>query len=137
MRMAPPLALLGVALLSGLVSGCGYFPVPPDPIRLVDSAAEVSTCRRLGSVGVVRTDGEAPLRYDDLTVAVPAADPRAAGWPGVSVRRVTSADGPNLAVRLNLMRDAALALRASDLLLARRRGRDWSYVEGIAYRCRN
>lgn len=127
-----PRGAIGVLLGAALLSGCGYFPVPPDPIRLVDSPAEVSTCRRLGSVGTARTDGEGPFRFDELTVAVPAvgrlAGPRAPIDP--------TPDGPNLAVRLNVMRDAALALRASDLLLVRRRGRDWAYVEGVAYRCR-
>ena len=33
------------------------------------------------------------------------------------------------------MRDGALALGATDLLLSRRIYRDWSYVEGIAYAC--
>lgn len=127
MRTAHALAIL----LAATAGGCGYFPVPPDPIRLVDSPAEVSTCRRLASLGTVRTDGEEPYRYDELTVAVPGAGPR----PGLIVGSA-GPEGPNLAVRINAMRDAALALGATDLLLSRRRGRDWSYVEGIGYRCR-
>ena len=123
------------AMLAGsLLAGCGYFPVPPDPIQLVDSPTDVAACRSLGSVGgPVRTDGRGPYVYGALTTPVPASSPAAVapygGW-GV----LPEAD--NFAVRMEPLRDEALRRGASHLLLVRKRGRDWSWVEGVAYRCR-
>lgn len=123
---------LGLAIAAATcVSGCAYYPVPPDPIRIQFLAADVSACHRLGSVGIARTDGFGPVEVSELTAAVRA--PNAAivsptPQPAVPV-------GPNFAVRLNIMRDAALNLRATDLLIRKRYLRDWSYVEGVAYRC--
>lgn len=117
------------------VSACAYVPVPPDPIRYMTSPVEVSSCRTLGSVGLARTDGIGPFDYSEITVAVPndgsyRHGSRGWGWAGGEI------PGPNFAVRLNTMRDAALHLGATDLLLSKRIYRDYSYVEGIAYRCR-
>jgi hypothetical protein len=44
-------------------------------------------------------------------------------------------EADSFAVRLEPLRDEALRRGATDLLLVRRIKRDWSYVEGIAYRC--
>lgn len=125
--------LVGLAAVTTCLSGCGYFPVPPDPIRIVTSPAEVSVCRRLGSVGVTRTDGTGPFNYGDVTVAVPTNSLSAYDARTLAARQVV---GDNFGVRLNLMRDAALNLGATDLLLSRRIYRDYSFVEGIAYICR-
>ena len=126
---------IGVALFGALgLGGCGYFPVPPDPIRIVDSPADVFACRRLGAVSQpVRTDGKAPFVFGSLTIATPSTRPAASPLGGFGVQPTSD----NLAVRVNAMRDAALALGATDLLLTRRLYRDWSYVQGIAYRCRH
>lgn len=126
---------LGVILAGTIgLGGCAYFPRDPDPIRIVDSPADVGACRRLGSTGApVRTDGKQPYFYGSLTKVVPAGSPAAAPAFGTFGVQPTS---DNLAVRLDGMRDAALALGATDLLLVRRTYRDWSYVEGVAYRCR-
>ncbi|MDB5557442.1 MAG: hypothetical protein JWQ36_376 [Enterovirga sp.] len=123
-------ALLG----AGLLAGCGYFPVPREPIAIVDSPADMAACRSLGSVGgPVRTDGRGPYVYGALTVPVPASSPAAVppygGW-GV----LPEAD--NFAVRIEPLRDEALRRGATHLLLVRRIKRDWSWVEGVAYRCR-
>jgi hypothetical protein len=126
---------LGAAVLAAtFLAGCSYYPTPPDPIRLVDSPVDVAGCRSLGSVGgPIRTDGRGPYLYGALTTPVPATSPAAAapfgGW-GVPP------DADNFAVRLQPLRDEALRRGATDLLLVRRIRRDWSYVEGIAYRCR-
>ncbi len=128
------LKVVGAALLgAGFLAGCGYFPAPPDPIRLVDSPTDVARCRSLGSVGgPIRTDGSGPYIFGALTTPVrassPAAVPPPGGW-GV----LPEAD--NFAVRLEPLRDEALRRGATDLLLVRRVKRDWSYVEGVAYRC--
>jgi hypothetical protein len=125
---------LGAALLGAtLLSGCGYFPTPPDPIRLVDSPVDVSACRSLGSVGApIRTDGRGPYLYGALTTPVPASSPAAlAPYGGFGVQP----EADNFAVRIQPLRDEALRRGATDLLLVRRIKRDWSYVEGIAYRC--
>lgn len=124
-----------LAALSGL-SACAYLPVPPDPIRYVTSPADVAVCRRLGSTGIARTDGVGPFMYSEITVAVPndGHHGRGAGYARELAGR--EIQGPNFAVRLNLMRNAALDLGATDLLLRRRFYRDLSYVEGVAYRCR-
>ena len=126
---------LGAALVgASCLAGCGYFPVPPDPIRIVDSPAEVSRCRSLGSVGgPIRTDGKGEYLYGALTTPVPASSPAAAPFGGFGTQPVAD----NFAVRLQPLRDEALRRGASDLLLVRRVLRDWSYVEGIAYRCPN
>jgi hypothetical protein len=126
---------LGAALLGAtLLSGCGYFPTPPDPIRLVDSPVDVAGCRSLGSVGKpIRTDGRGPYLYGALTTPVPATSPAAlAPYGGFGVQP----EADNFAVRLQPLRDEALMRGATDLLLVRRIKRDWSYVEGHAYRCR-
>ncbi len=122
-------ALIGVSLLSG----CGYFPTPPDPIRLVDSPVDVAACHSLGSVGgPIRTDGRGPYLSGALTTPVRASSPAAiaphGGW-GVQP------EADNFAVRIQPLRDEALRRGATDLLLVRRIKRDWSYVEGVAYRC--
>lgn len=123
---------LAAALLVALpAAGCGYYAVPPDPIRIVDSPADVGVCRRLGSVGVARTDGSEPAQVTLLTVPV-----RAGYGRGPIAAFPSEVAGDNFAYRLNAMRDAALVRGATDLLLVRRRGRDWAYVEGIGYRCR-
>jgi len=122
-------AALALALALG---ACGYVPVPPDPIRYVTSPADVMSCRRLGNVGYTRTDGVGPYSFSDLTVPV-LTRPR----PGDRPNPIPSGEirGPNFAVTLEVMRDAALSLGASDLLLTRRFYHDWSYVSGTAYRC--
>lgn len=42
---------------------------------------------------------------------------------------------PGFEAWLNAMRDATVAMGGTDLLLVRK-SRDWSVVEGVAYRCR-
>lgn len=122
-----------MALVTAL-GACSYVPIPPDPIRYMTSPADVANCRRLGAVGYSRTDGVGPYRFSDLTVPVlayprPGDQPNPLPIPNGEIR------GPNFAVTLEVMRDSALALGASDLLLTRRFYRDWSYVSGTAYRC--
>lgn len=114
------------------VGACSYVPVPPDPIRYVTSPANIKNCRNLGAVGYSRTDGVWPYRFSGLTFPV-LAYPR----PGDGANPIPRGEiqGPNLAVTLEVMRDSALSLGASDLLLTRRFYRDWSYVSGTAYRC--
>lgn len=121
-------------LLLACVGGCNYYPVPLDPIRYGTSPAEVSTCRRLGDVGLARTDGGGLYRYDFRTVLVPQSAPSYA-TPGPATAG-GEIQGENFAYRLERMRDSALSLGATDLLLSRRIYHDWSYVEGVAYRCR-
>ncbi len=129
--MLKPLA--AAMLVATLVAGCGYFPVPPAPLRLVDSPADVATCRSLGKVGgPIRTDGRGPYVYGALTTPVPASSPDAVPPPG-GWGVLPKAD--NFAVRLEPLRDEALRRGATDLLLIRRPYRDWSWVEGVAYRC--
>lgn len=125
MRIVP----LGLALAVG---ACAYVPIPPDPIRYVNSPVDVKNCRKLGPVGYSRTDGVGPYRFSDRTIAV-LAYPR----PSDVAHPIPRGEilGPNFAVTLEVMRDSALALGASDLLLSRRIYRDWSYVAGTAYRC--
>ena len=123
MRMAPLTFALG---------GCGYVPIPADPIRYVTSPADVMSCRKLGAVGFARTDAtNGPYSFTDRTVIVPAFGPPAS----ISAFPVGEIEGPNFAVRLETMRDAAFSLGATDLLLTRRIYRDWSYVSGTAYLC--
>lgn len=43
----------------------------------------------------------------------------------------------NLAPRIDAMKEAAISRGATDLLLTRRFLRDWSYIQGTAYRCRH
>jgi hypothetical protein len=120
--------LIGASLLGG----CSYFPIPPDPIRIVDSPSDVAACRNLGVVSLpVPTNGTWPVVISSLTVAPPrgtviTSAPPTGGEPS----------GPGFVYSLNAMRDAALARGATDLLLRRVR-RDWSFVEGVAYRCRH
>lgn len=127
--LKPVVAALGGAML---LAGCAYFPVPPDPIRIVDSRADVGTCRSLGIVGgPVSTDGQAPYLYGSLTTPVPAGSPAASAFWGFGTQPASS----NLAVKLEPLRDEALRRGATDLLLVRKGRRDWSLVEGVAYRC--
>ena len=124
--------LLAILIGASLLGGCSYFPTPPDPIRVVDSPVDVAGCHRLGPVsGRVPTNGTWPVVISSLTVAPP---------PGTVVTSVQptggNPSGPGFVYSLNGMRDAALALGATDLLL-RRVGRDWAFVEGVAYRCRH
>lgn len=124
MRLSLGLALIGACL----VAGCQYRPMPGDRIRIVDSPSEVSRCRSLGPVGEpVRTDGKAPPFYDSLVFAGPS-EALFGGYGG-------ELTGDNLAARVDAMRAVALGRDATDLLLARRVLRDWSYIQGIAYRC--
>lgn len=116
------------------ISACAYYPVKPDPIRYVTAPTDVTACRRLGGVGLARTDGVGPFDLRDITVAVPndgSYGRGQGGWGGGEIA------GPTFAVRLNTMRDSALNLGATDLLLSKRIYRDLSYVEGIAYLCRH
>ena len=123
--------LLGLLIGASVLGGCAYFPTPPDPIRYVDSPTDVALCRRLGKVsGAVPTNGTGPVVISSLTVAVPARNVSGAVPPPAPP------SGPGFVYELNAMRDRALALGATDLYLHRLR-RDWSYVEGIAYRCRH
>jgi hypothetical protein len=122
---------LSILIGASLLGGCAYFPTPPDPIRIVDSPADVAACRRLGRVsGPVPTNGTAPLVISSLTAAIRSP------YPQTSIPAPAPPSGPGFVYSLNAMRDAALALGATDLFL-RRVQRDWSYVEGIAYRCRH
>jgi hypothetical protein len=107
-------------------------------LQIVDSPADVATCRRLGVVSeVLPTNGTAPIVISSRTVAVRAD---AANGPVVNVGGGIPApappSGPGFEYALEAMRDRALALGATDLYL-RRVNRDWSYVEGVAYFCRN
>jgi hypothetical protein len=120
---------------ASLLGGCAYYPVPPDPLRVVDTSVELSGCRSLGKVaGPIRTDGRAPFLYGGLTYVVPADAPDAVPPPG---GYGTGPESNNLAVALQPARDEAVRRGATDLLLTRRIRRDWSYVDAIAYRCRN
>ena len=123
---------LGAILVgAGLLGGCGYYPVPPEPIRLVDSPSDVMSCRSLGRVGPpLRTEGTDPFVFGSLTRPVPAGTvPVPYGGYG------TLPTSDNLAVSLQPARDEALGLGATDLLLTRVKLRDWSYVQPVAYRC--
>jgi hypothetical protein len=123
--------LLAILIGASLLGGCAYFPTPPDPIRIMDSPSDVAGCRRLGVVGgPVPTNGTGPIVISSLTTAVPSSVA-----PG-SVPTGGLPSGPGFVYSLNAMRDAALSLGATDLLLRKVR-RDWSYVEGVAYRCRH
>ena len=124
MRIVP----IGLALAVG---ACAYVPIPPDPIRYVTSPVDIKNCRKLGAVGYSRTDGVS-YRFSDRTVPI-LAYRRATDVP----HPIPSGEivGPNYAVTLEVMRDAALSLGASDLLLTRKIYRDWSYTAGTAYRC--
>lgn len=129
-------SVLALAILAAPLGGCAYLAVPPDPIRYVTSPGDVTACHRLGPVGLARTDGTGPVLFSDRTkaVRVDGIVPSGEGYPAATTREIP---GPNFAVRVETMRDGALALGATDLLLSRRIYHDWSYVEGIAYRCRN
>ena len=133
MRNALRLALV-LAQAAG-ISACAYFPVPPNPIRYMTSSADLAGCRRLGSVGLARTDGVGPFDSREITVAVPNDGSYGHGQ-GYVRGGAAEISGPDFAVRLNTMRDSALNLGATDLLLSKRIYRDLSYVEGIAYLCR-
>ncbi|WP_375460956.1 hypothetical protein [uncultured Enterovirga sp.] len=134
MRNALRLALLLAA--AATVAGCAYYPVPPDPIRYVTSPADITTCRRLGNVGLARTDGVGEMDYSELTAILPNDGSYGRGY-GLARGGYGGAEipGPHFAVRLNTMRDAAVTLGATDLYLKKRIYRDYSYVEGLAYRC--
>lgn len=130
--------ILAIALGAALLGGCAYFPTPPEPIHVVDSPGDVATCRRLGTVSeIVPTNGTAPVVLSSRTVAVRADGPGGSGTAltigGIPAPAPPS--GPGFEYALEAMRDHALALGATDLYL-RRVKRDWSYVEGIAYFCR-
>jgi hypothetical protein len=126
MRISVVVGLLG----AGLLAGCGNFPPPPDPVRLVDSPTDVSGCRSLGPVGEpVRTDGLPPPVLNSLIFAGPS-HAFFGGFGGGET-------GDNLAARITVMRDEAFSRGATDLLLTRRILRDWSYIQGTAYRCRH
>ena len=104
------------AAMAAALGGCAA--IPSEPVRIVDSRADVAVCRSLGRLGPpVRTDG-AP----GSNGVVPVVD------AGMIDR--------DFGARLQAMREAAYARGATDLLLVRRPYRDWSYVEGTAYRCR-
>lgn len=127
--LKPVGAALGGAML---LAGCAYFPVPPDPIRIVDSRADVGRCRSLGVVGgPVSTDGQAPYLYGSLTTPVRPGSPAAAPIGGFGTLPTSN----NLAVKLEPLRDEALRRGATDLLLLRKGRRDWALLEGVAYRC--
>ena len=138
MRITSKLALLAqTAVLAASVGGCAYLAVPPDPIRYVTSPAEVGACRKLGAVGLARTDGEGYpsftlrtkiVRFDPEDVP---DGPYDGGSPDGEIA------GQTFAIRVETMRNRALGLGATDLLLSRRIYRDWSYVQGIAYFCRS
>ena len=67
------------------------------------------------------------------TGILPADIPEATPFGGFG----TQPESTNFAVALEPLRDEALRRGATDLLLLRRTRRDWSYVDGIAYRCRH
>jgi hypothetical protein len=131
-----PIPLLLAAFLLG---GCAYFPTSPDPIQIVDSPSDIATCRRLGVVSdLVPTNGTAPLVISSRTAAV-RADHTGASGPvvnfGGGIPAPAPPSGPGFAYAIEAMRDRALALGATDLYL-RHVNRDWSYVQGVAYSCR-
>ena len=127
-------AVASIFVSAGLLGGCAYYPVPPDPIRVVDNAVELAGCRSLGKVaGPIRTDGQGPFRYGALTYVVPADSPDAVPPPGGFG---VGPESVNLAVALQPARDEAVRRGATDLLLSRRIRRDWSYLDAVAYRCR-
>ncbi|WP_133775127.1 hypothetical protein [Enterovirga rhinocerotis] len=117
-------APIAVASIAVGLSACSHAV----PIRDVVSPADVSSCRRLGEVGITRTDGIAPRGLAHLTTPV-----RVHARPGEATPAEIS--GPNFGATLDHMRESAYALGATDLLLSRRIYRDWSYVAGVAYRC--
>ena len=126
MRIVVAAAFLALAL-----SGCVYAPEPRELVRLNSSPADIRNCRRLGGVGEARTDEEGWIvRADGRPVTRPSDAPLP------RLRGRTPVPGEDFGERLDLMTDAAIRLGATDLLLSRRRLRDWSYVEGVAYRCR-
>jgi hypothetical protein len=132
--------ILAIPLAAALLGGCAYFPTPPEPIHIVDSPTDVSTCRRLGTVSeILPTNGTAPVVIASRTVAVRADGPGGSG-PAVTfgggIPAPAPPSGPGFEYALEAMRDRALALGATDLYL-RRVKRDWSYVQGIAYSCRH
>lgn len=129
-----------ILLAAALLGGCAYFPTPPDPIQIVDSPADVASCHRLGAVSeLVPTNGTAPVVISSRTVAM-RADGSGASGPVVAfggpIPAPAPPSGPGFEYALEAMRDRALALGATDLLL-RRVKRDWSYVQGVAYACRH
>lgn len=129
--MPKPIGAAVLALLT--LAGCGYFPTPPHPVRLNDSPTDLAACRSLGSVGgPIRTDGDGSYRYGALTRPAPVGSPAAS--PAFGTFGVQP-EADNFAVRLLPLRDETLRRGGTDLLLVRRIRPDWSYVEGIAYRC--
>jgi hypothetical protein len=89
---------VGAFLALGVVSGCAYRPYPPELVRIVDSVADVRSCRHLG-----------PVSPAVVTV-------------------------PGFATATEYMLSATLALGGTDLLLSKR-SVDWTFVQGVAYRC--
>ena len=132
--------ILAIPLAAALLGGCAYFPTPPRLLQIVDSPADVASCRRLGVVSeVLPTNGTAPVVISSRTAAVRADAPGASGPVvnfGGGIPAPAPPSGPGFEYALEAMRDRALALGATDLYL-RRVNRDWSYVEGVAYFCRN
>ena len=118
-------SLLLPLLIAAATAGCVYVPTDPDPIRVVISPVDVAACRSLGSVGRTRTDGVSRGGFAEITTAPPAVPARS-----------SEPAGPNFGIRLDALEAEALRRGATDLLLRRRILRDWSYVEGVAYRCR-
>jgi hypothetical protein len=132
--------ILAIPLAAALLGGCAYFPTPPRPLQIVDSPADMASCRRLGVVSeVLPTNGTAPVVISSRTAAVRADAPGASGPVvnfGGGIPAPAPPSGPGFEYALEAMRDRALALGATDLYL-RRVNRDWSYVQGVAYFCRN
>jgi hypothetical protein len=120
MRTVLALAIIGLAVLPGCA------PISEIPVRVVDSPGDVAACRRIGTVGT-------PVRTND-------PDPDIVPSPGfvVAGRGLDrSPYGPVLGESLEGMRQAAFARGGTDLLLSKRYYSDWSYVEGVAFRCRD
>lgn len=122
---------LGAAMIGAcLLGGCAYHSTPQDRLRIVDSPSEVSRCRSLGTVGEpVRTDGTMPV-FLNAQVFGGSNEAFFGSYGGQST-------SDNLAPRIDAMKETAISRGATDLLLTRRFLRDWSYIQGTAYRCRH
>ncbi len=104
-----PAALVGLAL-----GACSA--IPTEPVRVNEGVADLTTCRRIGSLGE-------PVRADPGAAAVGLRGP----VPGPQGTLDASIAG---------WRQAAVAAGATDILLTKRFYRDWSYVEPVGYVCR-